>query len=69
MELLDVSLIAVSERLDSENGQDHRECVWIAFSVHLYICWRAVFDRCQFTCLIGNIGVTRIDTILLGVKQ
>ena len=43
MELLDVSLMAVSERLNSEDGQVHREFVWISFSVHLYICWTAVF--------------------------
>ena len=51
MELLDVSLMAVSERLDSEDGQDHIEFVWISFSVHLYICWTAVFDCCQFIYL------------------
>ena len=52
MELLDVSLMAVSERLHSEEGQDHREFVWISFSVHLYISWTAVFNRCQLTCLL-----------------
>ena len=52
MELLYVSLMAVSERLDSEDGQDHREFVWISLSVHLYICWTAVFDRCQLTYLL-----------------
>ena len=52
MELLDVSLMAVSERLDSEDGQDHREIVWISFSVYLYISWTAVFDCCQLTCLL-----------------
>ena len=52
MELLDVSLMAVSERFDSEDGQDHREFVGIFFSVHLCICWTAVFDRCQVTCLL-----------------
>ena len=36
-ELLDVSLVAVSERLDSEDGQDHREFVWISlFSISKY---------------------------------
>ena len=38
MELLDVFLMAVSERLDSEDGHNDREFVWICFSVHLYIC-------------------------------
>ena len=52
MELLDVALVAVSERLDSEDGQDHTEFVWIFFSVHLYICWTAVFDCCLLTCLL-----------------
>ena len=52
MELLDVSLMAVSERLDSGDGQDHREFLWISFLVHLYKCWIAVFDRCQLTCLL-----------------
>ena len=32
MELLDVSLMAVSERLGSEDGHDHREFVWIFLS-------------------------------------
>ena len=33
MELLDVSLMAVSERLDSEDGQDHREFEWIYLDI------------------------------------
>ena len=44
--------MAVSERLDKEDEQDHREFVLISFSVHLYICWTAVFDCCQLTCLL-----------------
>ena len=52
MELLNVSLMAVSEMLDSEDGQDHRKFVWISFSVDLYIGWTTIFDRCQLTCLL-----------------
>ena len=60
-----MSLMAVSERLDSEDGHDHREFVWISFSANLYICWTAVFDRCQLYNIWINYYFILITYVIL----